>query len=361
MDSCGSLHGVADEAGIRLDRPIVLLCSERSGSNLIAKMFDAHPHVCAPGAAHLFRLVARFAAKFPDHDVAVGQLLRIFTAKMSSWLLDGYEPHALQALLRRADSPGEMAAALYREEAACARKPHVLLKENSVHEYLSAITAVAHRPRFLFMVRDPRDMALSWQQAPALRGGIVRATQRWISDQLGYLRLVSALPAQASWAFVRYEDLLRDTEAELRRVCAELALEYDPNMLSFHRNSRSARTDAERSFIWRNLSEPVLQDNLEKYRDQLGAPQIAYIEGRTGSLLQTFGYAISAIAAPLEDSLDQLESRLLAEDPYDKPAFLELPESERLRFQNWSRLFAELDALPCVLPGTVRGRIAAQR
>ena len=33
-----------------LIEPIILLCSERSESNLITKIFDAHPKVCAPGA-----------------------------------------------------------------------------------------------------------------------------------------------------------------------------------------------------------------------------------------------------------------------------------------------------------------------
>lgn len=350
----------AIEADHLLDRPIVLLCSERSGSNLMARIFDSHARVCAPGAAHLFRLVGRFAAKFPDRDEAAVHLLRIFRAKMSDWLLDGRDPHVLQEMLQCAGTPGEMVAALYRGETDCAGKLHVLLKENSVHEYLPVITAVAYRPRFLFMVRDPRDMALSWQQAPALRGGIVRSTQRWISDQHGYLRLVSGLPAHASWAFVRYEDLLRDTEAELRRICADLTLEYDENMLSFHRNSRSAQMDSSRSFIWRNLSKPLMQDNLEKYRVQLSSQQIAYIEGRTGSLLQTFGYSISGMASPIEGSLEELESRMIGEEPVDKPAFLQLPESERRRFQDWSRLYAELEALPSLLPGKVRSKVYAK-
>ena len=35
-----------------------LLCSERSGSNLITKLMDAHPEVCGPSPTHLFRTFA---------------------------------------------------------------------------------------------------------------------------------------------------------------------------------------------------------------------------------------------------------------------------------------------------------------
>ena len=30
-----------------------LMCSERSGSNLISKMFEAHPEVCSPSTSHV--------------------------------------------------------------------------------------------------------------------------------------------------------------------------------------------------------------------------------------------------------------------------------------------------------------------
>jgi hypothetical protein len=43
-----------------------LIATERSGSNLITKMLDAHPDVCGPAPLHILRVVAMEFHKYGD-------------------------------------------------------------------------------------------------------------------------------------------------------------------------------------------------------------------------------------------------------------------------------------------------------
>ncbi|QPM91678.1 sulfotransferase family protein [Pseudooceanicola algae] len=330
-----------------LDAPIILLCSERSGSNLIARIFDAHPEVCAPGAAHLFRVLARVAAApgGADRDGLRRAALALFRAKVSSWQIDTLSDAALAADLGKAGSAAGMAARLYAAEASATGRRHVLIKENSAHDFLPLILAQSRTPRLLFMLRDPRDMALSWINGAVMRGGALRAADRWTSDQRGFLAALAARPTDMPAAFLRYEDLLARPEAELRRVCADLELEFAPQMLRFSETSRSARVDAGRSSMWANLGKPLMTGNAGKFRDHLDADQIAYVEAQAAAYLGIFGYdPVSPVGRPFGNhaDLEALRTALQAREPWEKPAYQALPAEERQRFEAWSQVYADL-------------------
>ena len=50
-------------------RVAMLMCSERSGSNLITRMMGAHPDVCSPAPSHLIRILAENRCRYGDLQV----------------------------------------------------------------------------------------------------------------------------------------------------------------------------------------------------------------------------------------------------------------------------------------------------
>ncbi|MEI4234673.1 sulfotransferase family protein [Roseovarius sp. D22-M7] len=346
----------------QLDEPIILFCSERSGSNMIAKIFDAHPEVSAPGDSHLFAVMSECACRYrPDSDDLRCAVLELFDAKVSEWVIDTRIDVDRVALLSDLTHAGEMAAALYAAEARAAGKPHVMTKENSAFRYLPMLMAQSTRPRILFMTRDPRDMALSWRNGPVMRGGVLRATDRWCHDQQGSLETLAQLGPETPVATLRYEDVLSDPEGQLRRVCRHLDLPFCDDMLRFSEHSSSARTDAKRSSMWSNLDKPILSGNAQKFRRELDDDQIAYIEAATAPLMAAFGYATARPGRPefgRFDTLDALRDHLAISEPHDKPAYRALPAEERARFEGWSQLVARMLARP-PLPPAMRALEAA--
>lgn len=335
--------------------PIVLLCSERSGSNLITKMLDASPTVCGPGACHLYRLMAEFSCKF-GADVTGLRLtaLKVFRLKSSVWLIDGYSDTQLQALLRCCDTPAEMVSALYSAELKASGKSAIVLKENSVYRYSNFISSSSIDPKYLFMVRDPRGMAASWKRAALIRGGVRRAVETWLADQEGYIRLISLLPKKSHVAFLRYEDLLSRPEPFLKDVCRDLAISFSSQMLRFEKFSRSAKEDAKRSPMWENLKkglDPALASN---YAKELSHNERAYIQLKCGAMLTLFGYPEGNAEVPEFGDFerqDLLEAHIDSIEPRDKAGYQDIDADIRHRFERWSSFYQSLVERPLFFDG----------
>ena len=332
---------------LKLADPIFLMCSERSGSNLITKLFDAHPQVAAPGPSHLFRLFAEFGWTYHKQGSDLRRdLLAMFAAKVGSWLIDDFPQDKREKLLEGASGAAEMVAALVNAEREAAGKAFFFVKENSIFSFIPFLESVSVRPRYVWMVRDPRNMAASWQKAAVLRGGIVRASRRWLQDQEGFLKALSWLDGTRPIARLTYEELIADPDATLRRVCHDLNLPYSADMLEFDTRSRSAQADAQRASAWSNLSRPVLQEDSRKFLTELSDDQLAFVEYLCGPLMETLGYAKArdATRSPFGscDSFEEVSALLSRIEPWDKAEYMNLPAEERARFENWSTVYDRL-------------------
>jgi hypothetical protein len=321
----------------RLDRPIILFCSERSGSNLITRMFDAHPAIAAPGSADLLRVFAPLAGRYAGRARALRtDMLALFAAKIPVWRLDALHPEEWTGQLDGCETAQEIAAAIYAAEVALAGKAHAFIKENEAHLFIDDYIALGRHPRFLWMVRDPRDMALSWTKAQMIRGGVLRAAARWQADQEGAL----ALSARLQPVFLRYEDLIGAPEASLRRVCAELEIDFSARMLEPARYAAHAVVDAGRTGGFANLGRPIINDNAGKFREGLEPLACAYVETLCAPLMERFGYERTRPPCDLAAA----QASLAEVEPWEKPGYAALPAAERARLEGRSALVANLRA-----------------
>ncbi len=338
----------------RLQKPIFLMCSDRSGSHLVTKLFDARSDVCAPGTSHLFRVFAEVGACYrPGDPRFLSDLWSMFDAKIGSWLIDHLDGPARAALIPPGALPHQAIIALYEAEAEASGKSRVFVRENSIHGYIPFVESASQDASYLFVVRDPRDMAVSWLKAPVLRGGVVRAARRWREDQQGFLTAFAWLAPDHKMAFATYEALVSQPTATLTRICRTLGLGFEPAMLDFHLHSRSAREDAARAEVWGNLAHPLMAGNYNKFHSMLGDDELAYVEALCGPLMDVFGYARARPAglAPFGtfNNFDELEKALTEREPWTKPEYAMLPTEERQRFEAWSALFQGLKQRAFVL------------
>ncbi len=322
-----------------LPDPVFLLCSERSGSNLIARIFGAHPDFFAPSPAHLFRVFSRL-----DQGAHMGDaLLQLFDAKLGVWKLDARPAAERKRLISDCRTTGEMIATLLNAEGDMRGKPRLFLKENSAYGFLDFMEQVSDAPQYVLMVRDPRDMALSWISAATLRGGVVRAARRWLSDVEGAL---AAQTEKRPIVTLTYEALVSRPEETLCRVCDALSLPFSTDMLEHVRKSDGVAQDAGRTALWKNLTRDIMSDNFNKFKGRLSEDQIAFIEALCGPMMDHFGYERCAdAAAPYgrHDTLKALEAALAAVEPWEKAAYQALSADERSRLEHWSSLRQELN------------------
>ena len=213
---------------------------------------------------------------------------------------------------------------VYAAEAHANGKERAFVKENRTYTFLAYLLSAFPEARYVFLVRDPRDVALSWKRSPNHPGRVVRAARTWHEDQEQSLLCYGYLCASGRMHLVRYEDLLADAEATIRQVCEFLALPYSADMLGFH-DDAVTRENARRIGDWANLERPVLRDNSQKYRTALSELEVRYVEALCQTEMRFLGYALDhppGDPTTLEHELVRLE----AETPVEP---VELSADER--------------------------------
>jgi hypothetical protein len=171
---------------------------------------------------------------------------------------------------------------LFRVVAEVADKP--LLIDSSKH-YLEAIalyrTAPAHT-RVLLLVRDGRAVFHAHLKRGYQRH---RALKAWRSTYARAIPLLRNHIAERDLIEVHYEDLVRDPQAELQRVCTAIGISFDAGMLNFRARTHHVLNGNNMRFA---KDSAIRLD--DEWRRKLSADDLRYFDSRAGGLNRALGY-----------------------------------------------------------------------
>jgi hypothetical protein len=276
--------------------PIFLICSERSGSNLIASIVGEHPDVYSHPPYHLGRdLLLRLHEVAADGSAAARDVLTKNAVSRVAKYRGDDEAARLETWLagQTEISPRALARFVFQEMPLEAHGKHAFIKENNAHQLLFFLVDCFPDAKFIFQVRDPRDFLLS---AVARRkrfmgnkfGSVRNALNVWRDDQLGGLTALGLLGPDRVF-LQRYEDLVANFDATVSALCDFLELTFDEQMHKFHEAEHAQRL-AVKGGPRENLAKPLMTGNFRKYRKGLSRGQVKIVESYVGDLMDRFGY-----------------------------------------------------------------------
>ena len=172
---------------------------------------------------------------------------------------------------------------------------------------MALISSALPEARFIHLIRDGRDVALSRRR----RGmgadlELGRGARRWRNRVIAGRRQGDHL-GDRRYLELRYEDLLRDPEDSLRRICGFLQLGYGPAMLRYHEHAaerlgelgdlpaegaRGARPAAERRAAHALTTEAPSEGRAGAWREEMAPEEVAAFEAEAGDLLRELGYPV---------------------------------------------------------------------
>ncbi len=168
---------------------------------------------------------------------------------------------------------------------------------------LPQIAALLPEAHFIHVIRDPGDTALSWRKTWFAPSTDLRVLgEEWRKHVEAGQRARNLVPRYIE---VRFEDLVRDAEGELKRLCAYLSLAWDPQMLDYRAQgaARLSRLQGrlhargamiareERTRIHANLTRAPDSDRLEVWRREMTPAERKLLEDAAGPLVRALGYA----------------------------------------------------------------------
>ncbi len=258
-----------------------LMCSERSGSNFITKIMNGHNNICGPSTKHLINPVARNLFRYGDLSIdsnwqeLLTDIHRLFSVDFTVWK----KSFSLEELshLAPVGDVCSLVRNIFMAEAKENGKQHVFVKENHIYEFIPFLLLNYPEAKYVYQVRDPRDMALSWKKNPDHPGGVVMGAKQWHQDQKQNLKNFYVLKAKEKAHLLKYEDLIANTVRETTKIFKFLGLPNDESVIDFHKDELTQINAAKHS-AWVNLSKAVVTNNSMKFLKELKHEEIMAIE-----------------------------------------------------------------------------------
>lgn len=268
--------------------PFVVGCP-RSGTTLLRAMLDARPDLAVPGEAHFLIPMARRHASAPDAPFDPRRFLADLAGqdRFSFWDL---EVTQIAAAFDR-NPPPDVPEAFRLLYATYASAHGATRYADKTPHHLAAIRelgALFPEARFVHLVRDGRDVALSWMEAPFGPHTLAGAASEW-RERLERGRAAGRELGPDRYREFRYEDLVAEPDATLRSIEAYLGLPAVPVRADHRRSAPRVITETRHPGQHHRVTEPV-RTGVRDWRSQMRGSDVEVFEFLAGGTLRSFGY-----------------------------------------------------------------------
>ncbi len=281
---------------------VFVVGAPRTGTTLVKEILNRHPRIHLFDEVHFFERIWEDRASLGDLSAAasrdaaiekVREIVRRFGSDAD--VADLLTPDAYRVKLAEAGGGYEALGRVLFTTGAL-RKGKEIWGDSSPQDilYLATIFSWWPHARVVGLVRDPRGFLASYKNYS--RRGVATYRERYNPLPVSMLwrsYMTALLDAQRQpWAAsvlrVRYEDLVAAPEAEVRRVCAHVGVDFVPEMLEVPR--------ANTSFVEGGAASErgIFDTSRDRWRTELTSTEIWLGERVFGETMQRFGYEPAA-------------------------------------------------------------------
>jgi hypothetical protein len=264
-------------------------------------MLDAHPDLAIPGETH-------FLANLFPHDGGVDtadQFIRVLT-DAPTWPNLATNEQTLRRAVG-AIKPFQVSEAIrqfYRVYAEMFGKTRWGDKTPPYRSCMIPVEQLVPEAHFIHVIRDGRDVALSYRGLWFGPGDAVDAQARFWVEQIGSAR--TQANKLRHYLEVRYERLVTDPVTTLREICAFIELPFHPAMLQYWKSASTRLGEYRRSFgppgtptdiesfiaIHEHTKQPPDPGRIGRWHAEMSDLEQQQYEAIAGPLLRELGYNV---------------------------------------------------------------------
>ncbi|MCG8487356.1 MAG: sulfotransferase [Chromatiales bacterium] len=274
-------------------QPIFMIGMQRSGSNLLRLMLNQLTEVASPHPPHILQRLQPLLNHYGDlseqsnFNHLVDDVCRLVELNPVAWedvRLDRGEVASLcreRSLVALHGAVYDLCAKAWGANSWCCKSLA------NIH-HIEAIEHYFKNPKYIFLYRDGRDVALSFTKAVVGEKHIYHIAENWAKTQEIALSLMDKIGPERLMS-ISYEELTADPAGAGKRLCDFLGFAYSDAMLEYHR-SDEARRAADSSSLWDKVAQPVMQNNTRKFMREFSQEDICIFESVAGHVLDQLGY-----------------------------------------------------------------------
>jgi len=279
--------------------PVFMIGTQRSGSNLLRLMMNQLKDISSPHPPHILERMVPLMKNYGDlksndtFALLVDDVCRLVELNPVEWSGVVFDRDVVMAKAKERSLISvygvvyDLYAKIQGAKTWCCKSLANINFVNSIEEYFI-------RPKYIYLYRDGRDVALSFQKAVVGEKHIYNIAKEWANTQAQALNLRNLIDEERFHS-VSYEQLTQQPEKTARSLCDFLNTDYVPAMLDFHKTNE-ARNAAESSNLWGNVTSPIIKNNSKKYLKELSHDEINIFESVAGSMLDALAYDRAIVA-----------------------------------------------------------------
>ena len=253
-----------------------ILGAPRSGTTMLQMALNRHSQIVIPPETAFFTLLTRSRRGQRLHWRRIRKDLGLALEPPQRRIRPG--PEAREWFLRMAEA--------YLRKLGRTDISHFGEKSPEHQRRVPLIRRTFPEARYVLIVRDGRDVALSLSEVPWMPGDLYLGFALWLHYFKIQVRLLRDLPGRIY--VVRYEDLVIHPAERFAGVLTFLGLPYEAKVAEGAGNREGV---PEFEYPYKGLAlEPITDARVGRWRRQLTARQIATLERMGGDALRSLGY-----------------------------------------------------------------------
>jgi Sulfotransferase family len=282
----------------------------RSGTTLVRAILDTHPDLAIPGESHFIPVMARNRGRYETRSgLRVERFLQDLARhpRFGRWGLS----HDRVSGSLRPDPPVTLAEAIRRVYALFAETRGKTRYGDKTPAYVHHIPSLARllpEARFVHLVRDGRDVALSRLDHPTMSAPLSDLAVVWRRGVEKGRRAGRHL-GPSRYMEMRYEDLVKDPEEAARSLCRFIGLSFDPAMLRYHERANEIIRPTQHPGSHGRIHLPPTT-GLRDWRVQMRARDVETFDALAGGLLEELGYERGGARRTLGDRVTARRTQL---------------------------------------------------
>jgi len=272
---------------------IFMIGTQRSGSNLLRLMLNEPARIAAPHPPHILQRLMPLVPNYGDLEKRknfrqlVEDVCRLVELSPVPWEGVTLNRSDIQRRCRRQTLLGVYEAVYDTMAKAWNARNWCCMSLGNI-AYLPQIEAHFRSPRYIYLYRDGRDVAVSFRKAVVGEKHFYHIAKEWAAIQQMALGMRERIGPSRFFS-ISYESLTGEPELSMRLLCKFLGVRFEHSMLEFYK-SDEARRAADSSELWSNVVKPIMADNTRKFLRDASEEDIRIFESVAGDVLSALGY-----------------------------------------------------------------------
>ncbi len=295
------------------EKPIFIVGCPRSGTTILATILNSHPEIATATETHFFNYISH--EKKYDWKNFTEAHFELFLDE--SRIVDFYtllkitkdelrESFKKTKLSSNPDNNKKQIFNILIETLLEKKAKKFFCEKTPQHlQNVEKIIELYPKAKIIHLIRDGRDTVNSLIKMPWRPAGLLNNSRFW----QGYIKLGKKLEAKLgkdSFVTIKYEDLLKEPETTIKKLCDFLSVTYTESMIrrdsAENKDSDNIFSDWESSWKHKSLEE-IDSTRIGAWEKELGSEDQQILNWHQSKILRDLGYEAEQVQLQLNTRL----------------------------------------------------------